>query len=145
MSIVLYCQLLVLLRACADLSGHSLVTRPAIASRLKAIPMFDQINAPAAAKPRRPVRHPGCKPYAEGIANGEPTQVPTRRRSHHSRAGRSAGCGTPPLDANTAKKKPRWSAYIRRAECIVLHQMYSGTAGGRDPWRGPSRMPYGDH
>ncbi|MFN3582031.1 MAG: electron transport complex subunit RsxB [Pseudomonas sp.] len=91
----------------------------AIRFKVEGDPIVDQINALLPQTQCGQCGHPGCKPYAEGIANGEPINKcpPGGEATIHALAD-LLDVEAPPLDAEHGEEKPRMVAYIREAECI---------------------------
>ncbi|KAA0696498.1 electron transport complex subunit RsxB [Halopseudomonas laoshanensis] len=91
----------------------------AIRFKVEGDPIVDQINALLPQTQCGQCGHPGCKPYAEGIANGEPINKcpPGGEATIHALAD-LLDVEAPPLDAEHGEEKPKMVAYIREAECI---------------------------
>ncbi|WP_022964614.1 electron transport complex subunit RsxB [Halopseudomonas pelagia] len=91
----------------------------AIRFKVEGDPLVDQINALLPQTQCGQCGHPGCKPYAEGIANGEPINKcpPGGEATIHALAD-LLDVEAPPLDAEHGEEKPKMVAYIREAECI---------------------------
>ena len=92
----------------------------AIRFRVEGDPIVDQINALLPQTQCGQCGHPGCKPYAEGIANGgEPiNKCPPGGESTIQALADLLDVEVLPLDAEQGEEKPRTVAYIREAECI---------------------------
>ncbi|MAD00277.1 MULTISPECIES: electron transport complex subunit RsxB [Pseudomonadaceae] len=82
-------------------------------------PIVDQINDLLPQTQCGQCGHPGCRPYAEGIANGEPiNKCPPGGESTIQALADLLDVEALPLDAEHGEEKPRMVAYIREAECI---------------------------
>ncbi|MEH6501035.1 MAG: electron transport complex subunit RsxB [Pseudoalteromonas distincta] len=116
MSIVLTAILVLL--ALALIFG-AILGYAAIRFKVEGDPIVDQINALLPQTQCGQCGHPGCKPYAEGIANGEPINKcpPGGEATIHALAD-LLDVEAPPLDAEHGEEKPKMVAYIREAECI---------------------------
>jgi electron transport complex protein RnfB len=92
----------------------------AIRFRVEGDPIVDQINALLPQTQCGQCGHPGCKPYAEGIANGgEPiNKCPPGGESTIQALADLLDVEVLALDAEHGEEKPRTVAYIREAECI---------------------------
>ncbi|PKM04749.1 MAG: electron transport complex subunit RsxB [Gammaproteobacteria bacterium HGW-Gammaproteobacteria-6] len=91
----------------------------AIRFKVEGDPIVDQINALLPQTQCGQCGHPGCKPYAEGIANGEPiNKCPPGGESTIHALADLLDIEAPPLDAEHGEEKPKMVAYIREAECI---------------------------
>lgn len=87
--------------------------------RVEGDPIVDQINALLPQTQCGQCGHPGCKPYAEGIANGEPiNKCPPGGEATIQALADLLDVEPLPLDAEHGEEKPRMVAYIREAECI---------------------------
>lgn len=91
----------------------------AIRFKVEGDPLVDRINALLPQTQCGQCGHPGCRPYAEGIANGEPINKcpPGGEATIHALAD-LLDVEAPPLDAEHGEEKPKMVAYIREAECI---------------------------
>jgi len=82
-------------------------------------PIVDQINNLLPQTQCGQCGHPGCRPYAEGIANGEPiNKCPPGGESTIQALADLLDVEALPLDAEHGEEKTRMVAYIREAECI---------------------------
>ncbi|GGE44223.1 electron transport complex subunit B [Halopseudomonas oceani] len=82
-------------------------------------PIVDQINNLLPQTQCGQCGHPGCRPYAEGIANGEPiNKCPPGGESTIQALADLLDVEALPLDSEHGEEKPRMVAYIREAECI---------------------------
>ncbi|WP_341708626.1 electron transport complex subunit RsxB [Halopseudomonas sp.] len=82
-------------------------------------PIVDQINDLLPQTQCGQCGHPGCRPYAEGIANGEPiNKCPPGGESTIQALADLLDVEALPLDSEHGEEKPRMVAYIREAECI---------------------------
>ncbi len=116
MSVVLTAVLVLL--ALALLFG-GILGFAAIRFKVEGDPIVDQINALLPQTQCGQCGHPGCKPYAEGIANGEPiNKCPPGGESTIHALADLLDVEAPPLDAEHGEEKPKMVAYIREAECI---------------------------
>lgn len=82
-------------------------------------PIVDQINAILPQTQCGQCGHPGCRPYAEAIADGEAINKcpPGGENTIHELAG-LLGVDPLPLDARYGVEEERKIAYIREQECI---------------------------
>ncbi|WP_339664266.1 electron transport complex subunit RsxB [uncultured Pseudomonas sp.] len=91
----------------------------AIRFKVEGDPIVDQINELLPQTQCGQCGHPGCKPYAEGIANGEPiNKCPPGGESTIQALADLLDVEVLPLDAEHGEEKPKMVAYIREAECI---------------------------
>ncbi|HDZ55104.1 MAG TPA: electron transport complex subunit RsxB [Pseudomonas xinjiangensis] len=92
----------------------------AIRFKVDGDPIVDQINALLPQTQCGQCGHPGCKPYAQGIANGgEPiNKCPPGGESTIQALADLLDVEVLPLDAEHGEEKARTVAYIREAECI---------------------------
>ena len=83
------------------------------------MPMVDRINALLPQTQCGQCGHPGCKPYATAIADGEAiNRCPPGGASTIRALARLLGKPALPLDPTHGKEDIRKVAYIREAECI---------------------------
>ncbi|WP_163835022.1 electron transport complex subunit RsxB [Spartinivicinus ruber] len=82
-------------------------------------PLVDQVNALLPQTQCGQCGYPGCKPYAEAIANGDAINKcpPGGDATIHALAD-LLDVEPIPLDAEHGEEKPRTVAFIREAECI---------------------------
>ncbi|MCX4025469.1 electron transport complex subunit RsxB [Endozoicomonas sp. SM1973] len=82
-------------------------------------PLVDQVNALLPQTQCGQCGYPGCKPYAEAIANGDAINKcpPGGDATIHALAD-LLDVEPTPLDAEHGEEKPRTVAFIREAECI---------------------------
>ena len=91
----------------------------AVRFRVEGDPIVDQINALLPQTQCGQCGHPGCKPYAEAIANGEPiNKCPPGGESTIQALADLLDVEPLPLDGEHGEEKPPTVAYIREAECI---------------------------
>tara|TARA_R110000764_G_scaffold23354_4_gene57175 strand:- start:481 stop:1062 length:582 start_codon:yes stop_codon:yes gene_type:complete len=91
----------------------------AIRFKVEGDPIVDQINDLLPQTQCGQCGHPGCKPYAEGIANGEPiNKCPPGGESTIQALADLLDVEVLPLDSEHGEEKPKMVAYIREAECI---------------------------
>jgi Na+-translocating ferredoxin:NAD+ oxidoreductase subunit B len=91
----------------------------AIRFKVEGDPIVDQINELLPQTQCGQCGHPGCKPYAEGIANGEPiNKCPPGGESTIQALADLLDVEVLPLDSEHGEEKPKMVAYIREAECI---------------------------
>lgn len=82
-------------------------------------PVVDQIDAILPQTQCGQCGHPGCRPYAESIANGEDhNHCPPGGEATIVALSELLGREVLPLDEEHGEEKPRTVAYIREAECI---------------------------
>lgn len=82
-------------------------------------PIVDQIDAILPQTQCGQCGHPGCRPYAEAIANGEEhNHCPPGGEATIVALSELLGREVLPLDEEHGEEKPRTVAYIREAECI---------------------------
>ena len=82
-------------------------------------PVVDQIDALLPQTQCGQCGHPGCRPYAEAIANGEAiNRCPPGGQSTIDALADLLDVEPLPLDAEHGEEKPRAVAYIREDECI---------------------------
>ncbi len=82
-------------------------------------PVVDQIDAILPQTQCGQCGHPGCRPYAEAIANGEAhNHCPPGGEATIIALSELLGREVLPLDEEHGEEKPRTVAYIREAECI---------------------------
>ncbi len=82
-------------------------------------PVVDQINALLPQTQCGQCGHPGCKPYAEGIAGGEAiNKCPPGGQATINALADLLGVEAPSLDAEHGEEKPPRVAVIREDECI---------------------------
>ncbi|SDS05427.1 electron transport complex protein RnfB [Halopseudomonas litoralis] len=91
----------------------------AIRFRVEGDPIIEQINALLPQTQCGQCGHPGCKPYAEAIANGEPiNKCPPGGETTIQALADLLDVEALPLDGEHGEEKPRTVAYIREDECI---------------------------
>ena len=89
------------------------------AFRVEGNPIFEEINALLPQTQCGQCGHPGCRPYAESIANGGPiNKCPPGGESTILALARLLDVEPEPLDAEHGSEDIRKVAYIREAECI---------------------------
>ncbi len=82
-------------------------------------PIVDQINDLLPQTQCGQCGHPGCKPYAEGIANGEPiNKCPPGGQATINALADLLDMEPMELDDEHGEEKPPMVAYIREDECI---------------------------
>jgi electron transport complex protein RnfB len=87
--------------------------------RVEGNPIVEQINELLPQTQCGQCGHPGCKPYAESIANGGPiNKCPPGGETTILALARLLDVEPEPLDAEHGKEDVRKVAYIREAECI---------------------------
>ena len=115
MSLVLIAvvSILVLCVACGALLGYA-----AVRFRVEGDPIAEQINALLPQTQCGQCGYPGCKPYAEAIANGDKiNKCPPGGEPTIQALADLLDVEPEPLDAEGGEK-PQMVAYIREAECI---------------------------
>ncbi|CEA01270.1 electron transport complex protein RnfB [Pseudomonas saudimassiliensis] len=116
MSIVVTAVLILLVLA--SIFG-ALLGYAAIRFRVEGDPIVEQINALLPQTQCGQCGHPGCKPYAEAIANGEPiNKCPPGGETTIQALADLLDVEVLPLDGEHGEEKPRTVAFIREAECI---------------------------
>lgn len=91
----------------------------AVRFRVEGDPIVEQINALLPQTQCGQCGHPGCKPYAEAIANGEPiNKCPPGGESTIQALADLLDVEALPLDGEHGEEKPATVAYIREDECI---------------------------
>ena len=82
-------------------------------------PIVEQINALLPQTQCGQCSHPGCRPYAEAIAQGEAiNKCPPGGEDTIHRLADLLGVDPQPLDGKHGIEKPKTVAFIREAECI---------------------------
>ncbi|MET4693330.1 electron transport complex subunit RsxB [Endozoicomonas lisbonensis] len=82
-------------------------------------PIVDQINELLPQTQCGQCGHPGCRPYAEAIANGEAiNRCPPGGQATINALADLLDVEAEPLDAESGVEKPVSVAFIREAECI---------------------------
>ncbi|MFY0664380.1 MAG: electron transport complex subunit RsxB [Natronospirillum sp.] len=82
-------------------------------------PIVDQIDAELPQTQCGQCGYPGCRPYAEAIANGDKiNKCPPGGESTILALADLLDVEAPPLDAEHGEEKPRQVAVIREEECI---------------------------
>jgi electron transport complex protein RnfB len=82
-------------------------------------PIVEQINALLPQTQCGQCSHPGCRPYAEAIAQGEAiNKCPPGGEDTIHRLADLLGVDPQPLDGEHGIEKPKTVAFIREAECI---------------------------
>jgi len=82
-------------------------------------PIVEQINALLPQTQCGQCSHPGCRPYAEAIAQGEAiNKCPPGGEDTIHRLADLLGVEPQPLDGEHGIEKPKTVAFIREAECI---------------------------
>ncbi|MFC3853419.1 electron transport complex subunit RsxB [Salinispirillum marinum] len=82
-------------------------------------PIVEQIDAILPQTQCGQCGYPGCRPYAEAIANGDMiNKCPPGGESTIQALADLLDVEAPPLDAEHGEEKPRQVAVIREAECI---------------------------
>ncbi len=90
----------------------------AVRFRVEGDPIVEQINALLPQTQCGQCGYPGCKPYAEAIANGDKiNKCPPGGQTTVQALADLLDVEAEPLDA-AGGEKPRMVAYIREAECI---------------------------
>ncbi|SFQ12940.1 electron transport complex protein RnfB [Geopseudomonas sagittaria] len=90
----------------------------AVRFRVEGDPIVEQINALLPQTQCGQCGYPGCKPYAEAIANGDKiNKCPPGGQATVQALADLLDVEVEPLDA-TGGEKPRMVAFIREAECI---------------------------
>jgi len=97
----------------------SLLGFAAVRFKVEGNPLVDQIDSLLPQTQCGQCGHPGCRPYAEGIAAGEAINKcpPGGEATIHALAD-LLGVEAPELDAEHGEEKPKMVAVIREAECI---------------------------
>lgn len=97
----------------------SLLGFAAVRFKVEGNPLVDQIDSLLPQTQCGQCGHPGCRPYAEGIAAGEEINKcpPGGEATIHALAD-LLGVEAPELDAEHGEEKPKMVAVIREAECI---------------------------
>lgn len=97
----------------------SLLGFAAVRFKVEGNPIVDQIDSLLPQTQCGQCGHPGCRPYAEGIAAGEAINKcpPGGEATIHALAD-LLGVEAPELDAEHGVEKPKMVAVIREAECI---------------------------
>ena len=97
----------------------SLLGFAAVRFKVEGNPLVDQIDSLLPQTQCGQCGHPGCRPYAEGIAAGEEINKcpPGGEATIHALAD-LLGVEAPELDAEHGVEKPKMVAVIREAECI---------------------------
>jgi len=91
----------------------------AVRFRVEGDPIVEQINALLPQTQCGQCGHPGCKPYAEAIANGAPiNKCPPGGETTIQALADLLDVEPLPLDGEHGEEKPPMVAYIREAECI---------------------------
>lgn len=91
----------------------------AVRFRVEGNPLVDQIDALLPQTQCGQCGHPGCRPYAEGIANGEAiNKCPPGGQATIDALADLLGVEAEPLDAEHGESKGPQVAYIREEECI---------------------------
>ena len=91
----------------------------AVKFRTEGNPVVDQIEALLPQTQCGQCSFPGCRPYAEAIANGEAiNKCPPGGESTIKALADLLDVEAPPLDAEHGVERPRSVAYIREDECI---------------------------
>ncbi len=91
----------------------------AVRFRVEGDPIVDQINALLPQTQCGQCGFPGCKPYAEAIANGEAiNKCPPGGETTIQALADLLDVEALPLDGEHGEEKPPMVAYIREAECI---------------------------
>ena len=91
----------------------------AVRFRVEGDPIVDQINALLPQTQCGQCGHPGCRPYAEAIANGEPiNKCPPGGEATIQALADLLDVEPLPLDGEHGEAKPPMVAYIREDECI---------------------------
>lgn len=97
----------------------SLLGFAAVRFKVEGNPIVDQIDSLLPQTQCGQCGHPGCRPYAEGIAGGEAINKcpPGGEATIHALAD-LLGVEAPELDAEHGVEKPKMVAVIREEECI---------------------------
>jgi electron transport complex protein RnfB len=97
----------------------SLLGFAAVRFKVEGNPLVDQIDSLLPQTQCGQCGHPGCRPYAEGIAAGEAINKcpPGGEATIHALAD-LLGVEAPSLDAEHGVEKPKMVAVIREEECI---------------------------
>lgn len=91
----------------------------AVRFKVEGNPLVDQIDALLPQTQCGQCGHPGCRPYAESIANGEAiNKCPPGGQSTIDALADLLGVEAEPLDAEHGESKGKQVAVIREAECI---------------------------
>lgn len=87
--------------------------------RVEGNPLVDQVDALLPQTQCGQCGHPGCRPYAEAIADGEAiNKCPPGGQATIEALADLLGVEPEPLDAEHGEDKGRQVAFIREAECI---------------------------
>ena len=87
--------------------------------KVESDPIVEQINALLPQTQCGQCSHPGCRPYAEAIAQGEAiNKCPPGGEDTIHRLADLLGVEPQPLDGEHGIEKPKTVAFIREAECI---------------------------
>ncbi|MGY0217622.1 electron transport complex subunit RsxB [Endozoicomonadaceae bacterium StTr2] len=116
MEIVLYAvgALLLLALVCGAILGFA-----SERFKVEGDPIVDQINALLPQTQCGQCGHPGCRPYAESIANGEAiNRCPPGGQATINALADLLDVEAVPLDDEHGEEKPPMVAYIREDECI---------------------------
>ena len=91
----------------------------AVRYKVEGDPIVDQIDAILPQTQCGQCGYPGCKPYAEAIANGDKiNKCPPGGEATIQSLSELLGVEPEPLDAEHGAEKPKMVAYIREDECI---------------------------
>lgn len=91
----------------------------AIRFKVEGNPLVDQIDSLLPQTQCGQCGHPGCRPYAEGIANGEQiNKCPPGGEATIQALADLLDVEPEPLDAEHGEEKPKQLAVIREDECI---------------------------
>ena len=121
------------------LVGGALLQYASKAFKVEGSPLVDSIDALLPQTQCGQCGHPGCKPYAEAIANGELiNRCPPGGQETVDRLATLLGVDSRPLDADETAAEQDLVAVIIEEECIGCCLLYTSPSP-RD--RQKSRMP----